>query len=85
MADGRHRAGRGRAGAAVFIEWGAGTPFPGAAATNVEVGLELRGDAQRIAAWLGDDGLPISVRPGTPAVSRVVLRGAAGEFALTRP
>ena len=29
------------------IEWGAETPFPGAAASNVEVGLELRGDAQR--------------------------------------
>ena len=28
-----------------FIEWGPETPFPGAAATNVEVGLELRGDA----------------------------------------
>jgi hypothetical protein len=68
-----------------FIEWGPGTPLPGRATADHAAGpvrlarLELDGDADRIATWLGGHQLPISVRPGAPAVGRVVLAGAAGE------
>ena len=68
-----------------FIEWGPGTRLPGRAKAGHAAGpvriarLELDGDADRIATWLGAHRLPISVRPGAPAVARVVLAGAAGE------
>jgi len=71
-----------------FIEWGQRTPFPGRAGVTHPVGsveivsLVLEGDAGRLAAWLGDHELPISVRPGTPAVANIVLSGAAGEIVL---
>jgi glyoxalase-like protein len=71
-----------------FLEWGEGTPFPGRAdavhpAGSVQIArLELDGDAERISAWLGAHRLPISVRPGSPAVAGVVLTGPAGEFVL---
>jgi hypothetical protein len=45
--------------------------------------LRLDGDADRLAAWLGAHRLPITVRPGTPAVASIVLTGAGGEFVLT--
>ena len=57
------------------IEWGAETPFPGAAARSVEVSLELRGDAERLRAWLGGHDLPVTVTPGAPAVESVTVGG----------
>jgi Glyoxalase-like domain len=71
-----------------FIEWGPGTPLPGRArvahpAGNVEiVGLELTGDAGRLADWLGGEQLPVTVHPGGSAVTRVVLAGDDGEIVL---
>jgi hypothetical protein len=71
-----------------FIEWKPGTALPGrAAATHrsgpVEIArLELDGDADRLAAWLGNHQLPISVRAGKPAVASIVLMGAAVEIIL---
>ena len=71
-----------------FIEWAQGTPFPGRADPNHPAGrvelarLELVGDADRLEDWLGDHTLPISVRPGPPAVVSIVLAGAAGEIVL---
>jgi hypothetical protein len=49
--------------------------------------LELTGDPDRLTAWLGDHRLPIIVRPGSPALERIVLAGATGEIELdgTRP
>ena len=44
--------------------------------------LRLDGDAARLAAWLGAHRLPITVRPGTPAVAGIVLIGAAREIVL---
>ena len=44
--------------------------------------LRLDGDADRLAARLGAHRLPITVRPGTPAVTSIVLTGAAGEIVL---
>jgi len=71
-----------------FIEWGAGTPLPGRSAADHAAGratierLDLDGDADRLAAWLGGHELPIAVRAGPPAVTRVALAGAGGEIAL---
>ena len=71
-----------------FIEWGHGTPHPGRAAAphraaGVQIAkLQLAGGADRLAAWLGAHRLPITVHPGTPALERIVLTGAAGEIAL---
>jgi Glyoxalase-like domain len=58
-----------------FIEWGAGTPYPGGAlaqsATIDEV--RLQGDPDRIEEWLGDANVPISVSQGRPALRSIVL------------
>ena len=67
-----------------FIEWAPGSSFPGrgaAGSTHLDR-LELSGDEQRLAAWVGDARLPVSVRRGAPAVTAVVLRGDSGELAL---
>jgi hypothetical protein len=67
-----------------FIEWGDGTPLPGRTAADHPAGavriarLELEGDADRVRSRLGGRNLPITVRPGPPAVTGVVLAGAAG-------
>jgi hypothetical protein len=72
-----------------FIEWGHGTPFPGRAPAAHREGrfgvarLELRGDAERLAVWLGSHRLPVTISPGASAVTRIVLAGAAGEIALS--
>jgi hypothetical protein len=62
-----------------LVEWGEGTPLPGRAPITHPAGavelarLELDGDPDRVAAWLGDASLPVAVRPGAPAVTAVVL------------
>jgi hypothetical protein len=70
-----------------FIEWHPGTQFPGHASSSpFEIArLELEGDPDRLAAWLGEHVLPIRVRTGTPAVTRVVLTGLVGEIVLGTP
>jgi hypothetical protein len=71
-----------------FIEWAHGASLPGRAPATHRAGgvqlteLELEGDAERLNAWLGGHRLPITVRAGAPAVARILLRGAAGVFAL---
>jgi hypothetical protein len=71
-----------------LIEWEPGTPLPGSNRVvhrygNVELArLELRGDAERLAIWLGPHRLPITVSPGAPAVTRIVLRGPSGEVVI---
>ena len=71
-----------------FIEWGQSTPLPGRAAlTHSTAGariaeLNLEGDVDRLAAWLGPHRLPITVHPGTPRLTSVVLTGAAGEIVI---
>ena len=44
--------------------------------------LRIDGDADRLAAWLGAPGLPVTVHPGPPAVAGIALTGDAGEFVL---
>jgi hypothetical protein len=71
-----------------FIEWEHGTPHPGRTpaphrAAGVQIAkLQLAGDADRLTAWLGPNRLPITVRPGAPALTSIRLTGAAGEIVL---
>ena len=71
-----------------FIEWAHGTPLPGRVRATHPSGpvqlaeLHLDGDADRLATWLGAHRLPITVRPGGPAVAGIVLAGATGETVL---
>jgi len=51
-----------------FIQWEPGAPFPGDGGTARLTRLELQGDPERIAGWLGEHELPIAVTPGAPAV-----------------
>ena len=68
-----------------FIEWEQGTRLPGEApvthrAGRVHIGrLELAADGDRVAHWLGPHRLPITVTPGTPSLSRVVLATTEGD------
>jgi hypothetical protein len=71
-----------------LIEWEPGMPHPGRATANHQAGsveitmLELAGDADHLALWLGDHTLPITIRPGRPGLVRIVLTTAAGEVCL---
>jgi hypothetical protein len=71
-----------------LVEWGEGTPLPGRAPITHPAGavelarVELDGDPARVAAWLGDDSLPIAVRPGAPAVTAVVLARGVEEIVI---
>ena len=68
-----------------FIEWADGSAFPGAAAVDHPGGratlkrLSLTGDADRIAAWLGDHDLPIDIGPGSSGLARLVLARPGGD------
>jgi hypothetical protein len=61
-----------------FIEWGAGTPYPGEALSQSATidELRLQGDPDRIADWAGDTNVPLSVTDGRPALLAAVLDGA---------
>ena len=71
-----------------FIQWGQGTRLPGSAPVLHAAGevaireLQLTGDAHHLAAWLGDHRIPLSVVPGEPALTAVVLATAAGQIIL---
>jgi len=71
-----------------FIEWATGTPLPGRAAATHPNGpfelteLALVGDADRLAAWLGGQALPVTIRPGAGQVERVTLAAPAGRVQL---
>jgi len=58
-----------------FIGRGAGRPYPGQALEQVATirRLELEGDPERIAEWVGDASLPIVIREGEPALRSVVV------------
>jgi Glyoxalase-like domain len=71
-----------------FIEWEDGTPLPGQSpathrAAGVQIAkLQLNGDADRLTAWLGAHHLPITVHPGTPALTNIILAGVTSEIVL---
>jgi Glyoxalase-like domain len=72
-----------------FVEWGEGTPLPGRAEIEHPAGrvrlkrLELSGDAGRVTHRLGTEDMPISVAPGPPAVTGIVLATERGPWTLT--
>ena len=72
-----------------FVEWGAGTPLPGRAEIEHPAGsvrmerLELSGDVERVTQRLGTEDMPVSVAPGPPAVTGIVLRTDRGPWSLT--
>jgi Glyoxalase-like domain len=61
-----------------FIEWRAGTPYPGEAlAQSATIGkLRLQGDPGRIAQWVDGANHPLAVSAGRPAILGAVLDGA---------
>jgi Glyoxalase-like domain len=69
-----------------FIEWGEGMRHPSrvlGAKSNDSVAiirLGLTGDAERLYAWLQDEGGPIAVDAGRPGLREVVLSTPAGEM-----
>lgn len=71
-----------------FVGWGEGTPVPGRAPAAHPAGtlrlasLELSGDRDRVARWLGGERLPIAVTAGPPAVTGVVLAGGECELVI---
>ena len=68
-----------------FVEWAPGTRLPGrtrAVHATCEVSItEIRvsGDPQHIEDWLGTHHVPIDIRPGTPAITAVILRTVSGD------
>jgi Glyoxalase-like domain len=67
-----------------FLEWTSGT-YPGRSAARQPASiarLALRGDPSRLAEWLGEHDMPVTVAPGAPGVAELVLRGPDGEFAI---
>jgi hypothetical protein len=71
-----------------FIEWGADVPHPGAtdvahAAGPVRLGrVVVRGEAARLASWLGSGDLPVEVQPGPSGVLSIELSAPGGDFVL---
>ena len=69
-----------------FLEWDPSGTHPGRAAAPADATIErivVRGDADRIASWLGPhDDLPLVVEPGPPELAAVVLVTPRGEIAL---
>jgi Glyoxalase-like domain len=68
----------------LFIEWRDRTAFPGATATPEATlsRVEVEGDADELADWLGEHSLPLEVKPGSGGVTAVVLEGASGVVTL---
>ena len=68
-----------------FIEWAPGTRLPGRARTAHATGevsnaeVRVRGDPDHITSWLGTHQVPIDIRPGTSAITAVILRSASGD------
>jgi hypothetical protein len=71
-----------------FIEWAPLTELPGHSTIDHPAGraritkLAVDADARRLAGWLGDHHLPITVRPGGPAVTAVYISSDAGEIVI---
>jgi len=71
-----------------FLEWGKDAPFPGRASAahrdpDVRMtGLRVRGDADRLRAWVGGEALPVAVDTGPPALTSVAVCGTDGELLL---
>jgi hypothetical protein len=73
-----------------FIEWGLGTPYPGAASAQHRIGapkideLRMAGDPDRLERWLGGAQLPIAICEGAPALDSVILSAGEVQVVLDR-
>ena len=72
-----------------FIERDPGSKFPGQLTgadpeQSAKIAkLVVDGDVRRLADWLGENNLPIVVRPGSPRVAAVVLSRGAKELVVS--
>ena len=68
-----------------FIEWAPGTRLPGRARSAHATGevsiaeVRVSGEPYRVESWLGTHQVAIEIRPGTSAITAVVLRSASGD------
>jgi len=68
-----------------FIEWEPGTHLPGRAPTDhaageVRIGeVRVSGDSERIEGWLGSYRVPLDIRPGSSALTAVILSPPSGD------
>ena len=68
-----------------FIEWAPGTRLPSRTRTARATGevsiaeIRVSGDPYHIKSWLGAHQVPIDIRPGTSAITAVILRSASGD------
>jgi hypothetical protein len=70
-----------------FIEWAAGSTFPGSLPVGVDPmasisGLDIEADPERLSSWLGPHALPLRVLRGNGGIRRVLLTTPAGEIVL---
>jgi Glyoxalase-like domain len=71
-----------------FIEWGRETPLPGPAPVAHAAGevaiheLQVTGNADELAAWIGEHQIRVRVQPGVPALTGVVLATTRGEIVI---
>ena len=69
-----------------FIEWARDTPLPGHADAGQRAGplriskLQLSGEPDRLAEWLGPHELPIEIEAGPPRLEQVVIQAPEGEL-----
>jgi Glyoxalase-like domain len=64
-----------------FIEWGAGTPFPGGGTGPGIERLVVRGDPERLRPWLDGADVPVDMHPGAAAVLEIAVGGLAEPIA----
>ena len=70
-----------------FIEWGDGVRLPGRTAVRHPMGdvrlrrLSLSVEPDRLASWLGENDLPVSVKSGRPGVASILLARGEDGFA----
>jgi hypothetical protein len=68
-----------------FIEWAPGSVLPGHGRRHPRWSISqlmIRGDAERVMSWLGDESLPITVVVGASAIIGLLLDGPDGQIVI---
>jgi hypothetical protein len=71
-----------------FIEWASGTPLPGSIRVAHQAAVEgineliIEVDENRLAFWLGEHSLPLTVRAGGSRVAGIVLSTLFGDVTI---